>query len=254
MNKEKAKIIIYTDGSSRGNPGPGGFAFVAIYPNATGELRVDEEGGREVLTTNNRMEMMAVIAALKFFDNYYDNHVTPQFEIRLDSAYVLNGATKWIHGWKSKNWITAGKEEVKNVDLWQKIDQLLVGKKISWVLLKGHSEIYGNERADVIATEYADGVKPQLFSGFLTQYPEAEEILNIKSSGGEGTKKNKKSKSSNSKLPAHSYVSMVDGKINIDKTWDECKARVHKTKGALYKKSISESDERSIISEFNKNS
>jgi ribonuclease HI len=239
-------ITIYTDGSSRGNPGPGGYGFICIYPNDADEMRIDERGGREDLTTNNRMELKAAIEALKFFDDYYAKGTPTTFEVRLDSAYVLNGATKWLHVWKAKNWISSTKEEVKNIDLWQEMDSVLKGKEIKWTLLKGHSEIYGNERCDEIATAYADNKKVNLYSGFLAEYPNSEEVLNIKV--GVATKKSSKNKS-----PAYSYVSMVDGKINIDQTWDECKKRVHGKK-ALFKKSISKVDEENIVSEFRKNS
>jgi ribonuclease HI len=233
------QITIYTDGSSRGNPGPGGYGFICIYPNDADEMRIDERGGREDLTTNNRMELKAVIEALKFFDDYYAKNTPTTYEVRLDSAYVLNGSTKWLHGWKAKNWISSTKEEVKNIDLWQEIDSVLKGKEIKWTLLKGHSEIFGNERCDEIATAYADNKKIDLYSGFLAEYKGAEEVLNIKV--GAPTKKSSKNKS-----PAYSYVSMVDGKISIDQTWDECKKRVHGKK-ALFKKSISKEDEGNIV-------
>lgn len=239
------EVIIYTDGSSRGNPGPGGYGFIAIYPNDADEMRIDEVGGREDVTTNNRMELKAVIEALKFFDDYYAKDVKVSYEVRLDSAYVLNGSTKWLHGWKAKNWISSTKEEVKNIDLWQEMDAVLKGKKIKWTLLKGHSEIFGNERCDEIATAYADGKKPNLYKGFLAEYPNAERVLNIKVSSY--TKK----KSPKNKGVAFSYVSKVDGKIHIDQTWDECKKRVHGKK-ALFKKSISKVDEGHIVSEFKK--
>jgi ribonuclease HI len=233
------QITIYTDGSSRGNPGPGGYGFICIYPNDADEMRIDERGGREDLTTNNRMELKAVIEALRFFDDYYAKNTPTTYEVRLDSAYVLNGSTKWLHGWKAKNWISSTKEEVKNIDLWQEMDSVLKGKEIKWTLLKGHSEIFGNERCDEIATAYADNKKIDLYSGFLAEYKGAEEVLNIKV--GAPTKKSSKNKS-----PAYSYVSMVDGKINIDQTWDECKKRVHGKK-ALFKKSISKEDEGNIV-------
>lgn len=236
-------ITIYTDGSSRGNPGPGGYGFIAIYPNDKDEMRIDEVGGRESMTTNNRMELKAVIEALKFFDDYYAKNVSVEYEIRLDSSYVLNGATKWLQGWKAKNWISSTKEEVKNIDLWQEMDAVLKGKEIKWTLLKGHSNIFGNERCDEIATSYADNKKPYLFKGFMSEYPNGAETLTIDLSGPK-----KKSKSKN-KGVAYSYVSKVDGKIHIDKTWDECKKRVHGVK-ALYKKALSKVDEQNIIKKF----
>lgn len=238
-------ITIYTDGSSRGNPGPGGYGFICIYPNDADEMRIDERGGREEMTTNNRMELKAVIEALKFFDDYYTKGTLTKYEVRLDSSYVLNGATKWLAGWKAKNWVSSTKEEVKNIDLWQEMDSVLKGKEIKWNLLKGHSEIFGNERCDEIATAYADNKKVNLYSGFLAEYPNSEEVLNIKA--GVATKK----KSKKNTAVAFSYVSLVDGKIHIDQTWDECKRRVHGKK-ALFKKSISKVDEDHIVSEFKK--
>lgn len=237
-------ITIYTDGSSRGNPGPGGYGFIVIYPNDADEMRIDERGGREEITTNNRMELKAVIEALKFFDDYYAKDIETQYEVRLDSAYVLNGSTKWLHNWKAKNWISSTKEEVKNIDLWQEMDLVLKGKKIKWTLLKGHSEIFGNERCDEIATAYADNKKPNLYSGFLSGYE--GDVLNFKSSSPQKS-------SSKNKGVAFSYISKVDGKIHIDQTWDECKKRVHGKK-ALYKKSLSKVDELHIVSEFKKTS
>ncbi|MEI8061886.1 MAG: ribonuclease H [bacterium] len=247
---EGKQVIIYTDGSSRGNPGPGGYAFVVVYPNATAEMRIDEAGGREVMTTNNRMEMKAVIEALHFFNDYYAKGVEVLYEVRLDSSYVMQGATKWIHGWKAKNWITASKEDVKNVDLWQDMDEVMKGKKIEWTLLKGHNNIFGNEKCDQIATTYADGKVPELYKGFLSEYPDAEAILNVEPELSGSEKKAKKSSSKNKNVTAYSYVSKVGGIIHVDKNWDDCKNRVHKSKGALYKKSISPMDESEIISEF----
>lgn len=208
-------IIIFTDGAARGNPGRGGYGAVAIYPNAYGEPQVDEIGGREDMTTNNRMELRAVIEGLKNFtdSNYYQNLNDYTFTFYIDSAYVVNGATKWLHGWKKKNWITAGKEEVKNRDLWEELDTLLHGSSdgadagdangarkhgrlhVTWKLIEGHAGVWGNERCDVIATSFADK-KPdapvnivgsalgKLYTGSLADYANVvvggENILNTK--------------------------------------------------------------------------
>lgn len=251
------KVEIYTDGSSRGNPGPGGWAFVAIYPNSTGEIRIDEVGGREIETTNNRMELQAVIEGIRFFDNYYPEHSIVEYMIHLDSAYVLNGATKWLSGWQAKNWKTADRGEVKNVDLWQKMAVIINGKKITWDLLPGHQGIYGNERCDVIATNFADSNKIDLYSGPIAGYDGAEEIINFNSNDPEAGHKSKtksrrkvKSKTKKNNAIAYSYVSKVDGVIKIHETWEECKERVHRVKKAIYKKSISKDDEDSIIADF----
>lgn len=136
----KKKVQIYTDGACRGNPGIGGWGATLSY-NGT----VKEIYGGEQLTTNNRMEMTAVIEALSALTKASD--VT----LYSDSKYVLQGINDWMPNWKKRNWKTASKQAVKNVDLWQKIDQLAQAHEIKWVWVKGHSGDPGNERADELA-------------------------------------------------------------------------------------------------------
>src|SRR5687768_4529981 len=99
MNNESKQVILFTDGSSRGNPGPGGWGSIMVYPDSHGVLKVDELGGREDLTTNNRMEISAAAYGLMHIDGFYEDLSQVSFVIYIDSSYVLNGATKWIHGW-----------------------------------------------------------------------------------------------------------------------------------------------------------
>jgi ribonuclease HI len=256
-------IIIFTDGSSRGNPGRGGYGVVTIYPNAHGEMCVDELGGREDLTTNNRMELRGVIEAIKNFVGYYsDTELRDDtFNFYVDSKYVLQGATAWIHGWKRNNWITAGKEEVKNRDLWQELDMLVSkhGVRSKWNLIEGHAGVFGNERCDVIATSYADDKDAEknfkLFTGSLATYQasvEGADILNLEAVNQEAKNKLKARKKSGSSAPAFSYVSMVDGDVRTHATWAECEARVKGKSKARFKKSASKSDEDFIKSEFKK--
>ncbi len=238
------KITIFTDGSSRGNPGPGGFAFVTAFPDTKGEFHIEEGGGKEVATTNNRMEMRAVVQALKYFDGYYslEQFSKISFHIYLDSSYVLKGITQWVFGWEKNNWITSQKEKVMNEDLWRQLREVTTGKKIEWHLLKGHSGIVGNERCDVIATAFADAVRdpqsePQLFKGKVSEYP--YDILKMESNGMPvSSSKGKK---------AYSYVSSIGGKVMIHKTWAECEARVKGEKRAKFKKALSERDEEHLI-------
>ncbi len=220
--------IIFTDGSSRGNPGPGGWGAIVLTDDKAVEL-----GGREDETTNNRMEMTAVISALAFAQNETD------ITLYTDSAYVLNGITRWVKGWEKNNWKTSTKEDVLNKDLWQKMVESTVHKNINWQLVKGHSGTEGNERCDVIATSFADNNPVVLYNGSLERYGVGVSINNVSS--------DKKSKS---KSKAYSYVSMVGGEIRVHKTWDECKARVNGVSGAKFKKSISPADEENIINEF----
>ncbi len=224
-------IKVYTDGSSRGNPGPGGWGAILVL-----EDKVVELGGRENQTTNNRMELIAVVESLKYLNNEHD------IEINTDSAYVLNGSTRWVKGWKINNWKTSTKDDVLNKDLWEQMLELMTHRNLSWNLIKGHSGHSSNERCDVIATSFADNSPVVLYIGSKDRYG-----VNLNSSVGSGEKTKSKSKSK-----AYSYVSMVDDEIQVHKTWDECKTRVNGKSGARFKKSTSPENEEEIIEEFSK--
>jgi ribonuclease HI len=135
-------IIIYTDGACKGNPGPGGWGVLLKSGGTEKELF-----GGEALTTNNRMEMMAVIQALEALKR------PCKVTLHLDSKYVLQGITEWLPGWKAKGWKTAAKQPVKNVDLWQQLDALAHTAGHEWRWVKGHAGDPGNERADALANK-----------------------------------------------------------------------------------------------------
>ncbi len=143
MSDVLSKVVIYTDGACKGNPGPGGWG--ALLRSADGSEK--ELFGGELGTTNNRMEMMAVIEALAALKR------PCQVTLHVDSQYVLKGMTEWLAGWKAKGWKTASKQPVKNVDLWQRMDALVnsAGHRIDWQWVKGHAGAPGNERADALA-------------------------------------------------------------------------------------------------------
>ena len=141
-------IKIWTDGSCLGNPGPGGWAFIV-----TDGKNYAERNGGEKNTTNNRMELMAVISAL----SATKKHDT--VEIHTDSQYVKNGMETWLANWKARNWRTADKKPVKNKDLWQKLDELSSTVKINWVWVRGHDGEEFNERCDELARGYAEKLK-----------------------------------------------------------------------------------------------
>lgn len=146
-----SKVIeIYTDGSSLGNPGPGGFGVVITENDKV----IKELGGYEKNTTNNRMELMAVISALKYI---LADHKDDKVIIHADSSYVLGGVTTWIHNWEKNGWRTANKKEVLNQDLWKELISLVRAFKgdLSWQKVKGHAGHVHNERADELATTYA---------------------------------------------------------------------------------------------------
>lgn len=133
-------VEIFTDGACSGNPGPGGWGLVLRYNGTEKEL-----SGGEVETTNNRMELMSAIEGLRALTRPMRIH------IHTDSTYVKDGITKWIVNWKRNGWKTAAKKPVKNVDLWQALDDALVGHKVEWFWVKGHSGHVENERADALA-------------------------------------------------------------------------------------------------------
>ncbi|MGB0238788.1 MAG: ribonuclease HI [Cycloclasticus sp.] len=136
----KKSVQIYTDGACRGNPGIGGWGASLRYNGAHKEIY-----GGELDTTNNRMELTAVIEALKALKQPSD------LIIHSDSKYVLSGINEWLPNWKKRNWKTANRKPVKNVDLWQQLDALIQSHTIKWVWVKGHSGNAGNERADELA-------------------------------------------------------------------------------------------------------
>jgi ribonuclease HI len=133
-------VDIYTDGACSGNPGPGGWGAILRQNEREKELF-----GYEPATTNNRMEMMAVIEALRSL-----KRPTP-VRVHTDSQYVQKGMTEWIHGWKRRGWKTAGKDPVKNEDLWRTLDTLAAGHQVEWLWVKGHAGHPENERADELA-------------------------------------------------------------------------------------------------------
>ncbi len=136
------KVIVHTDGACSGNPGPGGWGAILDYNGTRKELN-----GGEGLTTNNRMELMGAISALEALKR------PCEVEMHVDSQYVKDGITKWIHGWKKNGWKTADKKPVKNAELWQRLDDALKLHKVSWHWVKGHAGHDHNERADELARE-----------------------------------------------------------------------------------------------------
>ena len=143
--KDSTPITIYTDGACKGNPGPGGWGAWLRYGEHTKEM-----WGGERLTTNNRMELTAVIEALASLKR------PCRVALYTDSEYVRNGITTWIHGWKKRGWKTADHKPVKNVELWQRLEALAAGHDVRWHWVKGHNGDPCNERADQLANRGVD--------------------------------------------------------------------------------------------------
>jgi ribonuclease HI len=228
-------ILIYSDGACSGNPGPGGWGSVVLLP----DDQVEELGGREDSTTNNRMEMAAAIGAL----NYVSNLEGP-VHFYTDSTYLIRGITQWIWGWKKKNWKTAEGNEVSNRDLWEKLDALIrhrsTQSKISWKYSRGHVGTPGNERCDRIAVGFSLREPVSLYSGDLSDYstnllavPTNTELPEMRAPG--------------EKKEAHSYLSNLGGLVYRHKNWPSCQKRVQGQSGAKFKKAMSQADEIEIL-------
>lgn len=143
MNEQK--VVVYTDGGCRGNPGPGGWGAVLQFGGHEKEIY-----GYDSDTTNNRMELMAAISALELLSR------SCKIELTTDSQYVRKGIIEWMDGWKKRGWKTAAKKPVKNKDLWQRLDAAVQSHNITWHWIKGHSGHAGNERADDLANRAMD--------------------------------------------------------------------------------------------------
>lgn len=153
------KTVIYTDGSSRGNPGPGGWGAIVVSGKEVVEL-----GGREDMTTNNRMELLGAIESLRSVNS------SDSIILYSDSQYVIKGMTEWIDGWQKKGWKNSQKKSVLNRDLWEMLLEASSDKDIEWKYVKGHAENPGNNRCDEIATSFADGVPTNLYKGSIDGY------------------------------------------------------------------------------------
>ncbi len=234
------KTIIYTDGSSRGNPGPGGFGALLIITDEKEHKKVVELGGHEDHTTNNRMELLATLESLQYIE---ERKIAGKVEVHTDSAYVLNGITGWVFGWEKNGWKTQNGDEVLNQDLWRALAAISFRIKskqgLEWIKVKGHSGIWANERVDQIATEYADSSQPLLYTGALESYlklmsiDEKELFTSTVSTSQKSSSKNKK---------PYAYASCVDGSVYKDETWAACEKRVKGKKGARFKKVFSKEE------------
>lgn len=231
-------IVVFADGAAKGNPGPGGWGAVIVTPDG----HVIELGGGAAYTTNNQMELTGVIEALKRLRG-----AGGPVAIYTDSTYVIRGISQWIHGWRRRGWKTAEGTAVLNREYWEALSALVTARgragRIAWHYVRGHTGIPGNERVDEIASQSATGDRVDLYDGPLLRYPIA--VLDLP----EDTTlpERKPNGQSNAKQPAHSYLSVVDGKPMRHATWPECERRVKGRSGARFKKAMSAADEVAIL-------
>lgn len=235
MKTPRDYIQIFSDGACSGNPGPGGWGAVILFPSD----QVLELGDGEAQTTNNRMEMQATIEALRILET----HLQP-IRFYTDSTYVIRGITQWIFGWKKRGWKTAEGGEVSNKDLWEEILKLVQKRgaagKIEWLYSRGHVGIPGNERCDEIAVAFSKKTGVDLYEGSLKNYP--VNILEVPADGSLP-----EMRAPGEKKVAHSYLSNIGGLVYRHKDWPSCQRRVSGKSGAKFKKAGSASEEITIL-------
>lgn len=239
-SKRMDTVTIFCDGASKGNPGPGGWGALVSCGG-----KVIELGGAEAHTTNNRMELTAAIEGLREAASLPRAPIV----VHTDSSYVINGISKWVHGWQRNGWVTKEKKEVMNRDLWERLIAAAeaLATEIDWHYVGGHVGIAGNERVDAIASDFAEGKKVTLYRGAFEGYG-----IDLNNLGAHVERHEAKAASkARSKAKAYSYVSLVDGVVMTHATWSECEARV-KGKTARFKKATSKEEEQGIIADFSK--
>ncbi len=238
---QENSIIIFTDGAARGNPGLGGWGSIVILQKK-GIPWAYELSGKLAHTTNNAMELTAVLESIKSLVK----HNTASLQscvVYSDSHYVVAGMMSWIYGWQKNGWKSSTGGVVANQELWKAIilESKKIPCKIQYIRVAGHAGVAGNERCDVLATMAADGRPVNHYNGPLDQYPvHSIDIIPVappRTSTGE-----KKSSPKNGW-----YISSIGGVVERHMDWDSCKARVH-GQPARYKKVTSEREEQEFLS------
>lgn len=238
------KFILYTDGACSGNPGPGGFGSIVI----SDFKYVTELGGAFSQTTNNRMELQAVISGLNFI--LAQKIKTFQVQVYTDSVYVIRGITQWVFGWKRNGWKNSAGDPVTNQDLWEELLNLvaLVPEKIKWDYVRGHNNDPGNERCDKIAVAFSKNDSIYLYQGlaegyeFDVQIPPKTEAIPENNNWKKGANEKK----------ASWYISLINGVVTKYSTWSECEAQVKGRPGVKFKKVSSASEEADLLKSWGK--
>lgn len=233
------RIVVFTDGASKRNPGPGGWGVVIVTP----EGQVIELGGGAAVTTNNKMELTGAIEALVRLQL-----TSGRVDIHTDSTYVIQGIREWVPNWRRRGWKTATGSDVMNRELWEQLSSVAAARGrggITWHYVRGHVGIPGNERVDEIADAFALNLPVSLYDGPLHGYTLS--ILDLPDDTSLPKRSTSSSSSGKSKGAPYSYLSVVEGKPMRHSTWAECDLRVKGRSGALYKKAMSAADEVAIL-------
>ena len=242
MSKKSVKqVVIFCDGACSGNPGPGGWGAIVALNDEVCEL-----GDRAPSTTNNRMEMSALLESFKYVYQHPQFTEIEEVLIYTDSVYVIRGMTQWIFGWKNRGWKTAENKDVINKDIWQQLE-IIISQiknkrpelKLHWNFVRGHTGVDGNERCDKIAVAFSKNDYCDLYKGSVKNYlfdpfevPTTEPLPDYK-------------KKSDDKNKTVWYISLVNGVFSQHQTWKECEALV-KGRAAKFKK-VSSSEEEAQI-------
>lgn len=233
---EKFPVVIFADGASSGNPGPGGWGAVIATPDG----KVIELGGGDPQTTNNRMELMATIKALEAPESQGQ-----PASVYTDSVYVIRGITQWIWGWRKNGWKTSDGKDVTNQELWTRLSAALAirdkSAKVDWHYVRGHSGIPGNERVDQIAVAFSKGQSIRLFRGPLLEYSVAIHDIPADTSLPE-----MRARTQEKARPA-GYLSLVGATAMRHTDWASCEKRVKGVSGAKFKKVMSSDEEAQVL-------
>jgi len=237
---EVGEIVVWTDGAAKGNPGPGGWGAIVVVP--SGE--VVELGGGAAYTTNNKMELGGAIHALE----HLRGREGP-VALHTDSTYLIDGITKWIHGWRRRGWKTSTGSDVLNRELWERLAELLAERgrrgSVRWRHVRGHAGIPGNERCDEIAVAFSEGRRPELYRGPLSGYPipilAPDDEVEARAKAARGSARPSRGGR------AFSYLSLLGGVAMRHATWPECERRVKGKAGARFKKAMTRAEEAEIL-------
>lgn len=239
----RVDILAFTDGAAKGNPGPGGWGAVLLVAGQT----VRELGGSGGVTTNNRMELEAAIATLEWAT---EASAADSVEVTVlsDSTYLLRGVGEWLPAWKRRGWKTATGADVANRELWERLDAAVARcARVTWRHVAGHAGCAGNERADRIASDLAEGRHVALYEGPACEY-ELDLVASAEVAGDPRLARS--ARPSRRRGVATRYLSLVAGELARHDTWADCERRVKGRPGARYRKVASEAEERAILGEW----